>query len=114
MLLNSLFFVEGIEYNNELVRASLRLDGDHPIFRGHFPNLPVVPGVCMIQTVKEIMENLEGRRLIIADAPNIKFLAVLNPKENSSVDLSISIDERLEENLMKISATINNGPVIFF
>lgn len=114
MLLNSFFFIDNIEYSDEIVSASLRLEKNHPIFHGHFPNLPVVPGVCMMQMIKEIMESLEGKRLLIDDAPNIKFLSVLNPNENGAVSSSISIDERLGENLMRISATINNGPLIFF
>ena len=114
MLLNSFFFIENIEYGNELVQTSLRLAKDHPIFTGHFPNLPVVPGVCMMQMVKEIMESLEGKQLLIDEAPNLKFLSVLNPNENAVVDSSISIEERLGDNLLKINATISNGSVIFF
>lgn len=114
MLLNNFFFIENLEYADEVVQASLRLEKDHAIFNGHFPNLPVVPGVCMMQMVKEIMESLEGKQLMIREAPNIKFLSVLNPKENCLVDSSISIDERLGENLMNITATIKAGPVTFF
>lgn len=114
MLLNSFFFIESIEYASDEVRASLRLDRDHSIFKGHFPALPVVPGVCMMQMIKEIMESLEGKKMLIDDAPNIKFLSVLNPNENNSVDSTISIEERLGENLVKINATINAGAIIFF
>jgi len=114
MLLNSFFFIESIEYTNEVVRASLRLEKEHAIFNGHFPSLPVVPGVCMIQMVKEILESQEGKRLLLGEAPNIKFLSVLTPYENELVDSSISIDERLGDNLMKVSATINAGSITFF
>lgn len=113
MLLNSFFFIENIECSNEVVRASLRLEKNHSIFEGHFPNLPVVPGVCMMQMVKEILERTEGKQLLIDDAPNIKFLSVLNPVENALVDSSISIDGKENGNL-KITATITAGAVIFF
>ena len=114
MLLNSFFFIENIEYGNELVQARLRLEKEHSIFSGHFPNLPVVPGVCMMQMVKEIMESLEGKQLLIDEAPNLKFLSVLDPNENGVVDSSVSIEERLGDNLLKINATISKDSVVFF
>jgi 3-hydroxyacyl-[acyl-carrier-protein] dehydratase len=114
MLLNSFFFIERIEYINGVVRASLRLEKEHAIFKGHFPNLPIVPGVCMMQLVKEVLENLEGKRMQIEEAPNLKFLSILNPNENGLVESLISIDERLGDNWVKINATINAGSVIFF
>src|SRR5690242_17000185 len=114
MLLNTYYLIENIEYTNELVHTSLRHNIDHDIFKGHFPASPVVPGVCMMQMVKEIMESLEGKRLMLCDAPNVKFLSVLDPNENSTVDSSITIDERLGENLFKITASITAGSTIFF
>lgn len=114
MLLNSFFFIENTEYANEIVQSSLRLEKNHSVFNGHFPNLPVVPGVCMMQMVKEIIENIEGERFVIEEAPNVKFLSVLNPIENSLVESIIKVDERPEGNLLKISASINAGSVTFF
>ena len=29
---------------------------DSPIFKGHFPEYPVVPGVCLMQIIKELAE----------------------------------------------------------
>ena len=29
--------------------CTLTLNAEHPIFKGHFPNNPVTPGVCMMQ-----------------------------------------------------------------
>lgn len=114
MLLNSFFFIDHLEHSNEVVQALLRLESSHPIFKGHFPNIPVVPGVCMMQMVKEVMENLEGKQLLVADAPNIKFLSVLDPNEKRLIDASISIDERVGDNQLKVSATISKDAVIFF
>lgn len=114
MLLNSFFFIESIEYNNEVVKASLRIEKEHSIFRGHFPNLPVVPGVCMMQMVREVMESLEGKHLQMDEAQNIKFLAVLDPNLNSRIDSTIFIEERLGDNLMKVSATLSADTTVFF
>ena len=31
----------------------VRLDASHPVYRGHFPGHPVLPGVCTLQLVRE-------------------------------------------------------------
>ena len=30
----------------------VRLDASHPVYRGHFPGHPVLPGVCTLQLVR--------------------------------------------------------------
>ncbi len=70
-------------------RSRLRLNEDHPIFEGHFPTVPVVPGVCMIQMVKEQLEDSVGRKLQLSKAAGVKFLSVLNPLSNPELFLDI-------------------------
>src|SRR6187431_1766616 len=62
----------------------------HSIFEGHFPGQPVVPGVCMIQMIKEIIQERLGvpARLEVAD--QVKFLTVINPRETGSVKIELS------------------------
>lgn len=33
----------------------VRLDAAHPIYAGHFPGNPVLPGVCTLQIVRECL-----------------------------------------------------------
>ena len=30
----------------------------HDVFKGHFPGNPIMPGVCMIQIIKELSESI--------------------------------------------------------
>ncbi|MFQ7386709.1 MAG: hypothetical protein ACLRM8_02525 [Alistipes sp.] len=32
----------------------VRLDASHPVYRGHFPGHPVLPGVCTLQLVGSV------------------------------------------------------------
>ena len=70
-------------------QALLLLNPEHPIFDGHFPGLPVVPGVCMLQMTKETLEHVLGRETRLQSARNMKFLSVLNPCENKTVRLEL-------------------------
>jgi 3-hydroxyacyl-[acyl-carrier-protein] dehydratase len=67
------------------IRAILKINPDHEIFRGHFPGQPVVPGVCMMQIVKELLETGTGRSLRLQTGLDLKFLSVIDPGKNNTV-----------------------------
>ncbi len=113
MLLNSLFFVDQFTSSDYSIEAVVRIDSNHAIFEGHFPGQPIVPGVCMLQLVRELLEQSEKKKLRIQSAANIKFLAVIDPTINQSVNASILI-ERQEDEELKITASLFAGEVTFF
>ena len=39
----------------------VRLDASHPVYRGHFPGHPVLPGVCPLQPDRESLNRGTGR-----------------------------------------------------
>ena len=41
--------------------SEIELNSSHRIYEGHFPNSPIVPGVCMIEIVQEVLE-IERRK----------------------------------------------------
>ena len=54
-------------------------NADHDIFKGHFPGQPVVPGVCMMEIVKELLQNKVNKPLVLQNARNVKFLGFISP-----------------------------------
>ena len=61
MLLNDFFTIRDKVTSETEIWAELIINSNHKIFEGHFPNQPVVPGVCMMQMIKEITENVIGK-----------------------------------------------------
>lgn len=112
MLLNDFFYIKQLDRVDNTVKASLSINKTHKIFEGHFPSIPIVPGVCMMQMMKEIMEKHVNKRLIIRTGDNVKFLSVINPTENSEVEATIQYEEGEEG--IKINATLFAGATIFF
>ena len=55
MLLNDFFTIEEFSKDATAFRAVVRLNEQHPVFAGHFPGQPVVPGVFTLQMIKECM-----------------------------------------------------------
>ncbi|MBN2302791.1 MAG: hypothetical protein JXN60_09795 [Lentisphaerae bacterium] len=50
-------------------------------FNGHFPNLPILPGVCTLQAVISMMEMQRGEQLRIEEITQAKFSALVFPKQ---------------------------------
>jgi 3-hydroxyacyl-[acyl-carrier-protein] dehydratase len=113
MLLNSFYTLEAApETTPTRVQATIRLNPDHAIFAGHFPGQPVVPGVCMLQIIKELLESAIGQRVQLATAGNVKFLAVLVPQAHAVVDVALNF-ESSDDGILLSEATISAGTARF-
>lgn len=112
ILLNDFYSIIQNEATPGVLKARIAINARHRILEGHFPGLPVVPGVCMLQIVRELMEVELKRELKISHADNMKFLSVINPQENSEVDASITYTEQGGQ--YAINATLFAGTITFF
>jgi 3-hydroxyacyl-[acyl-carrier-protein] dehydratase len=112
MLRDHFYTVQETTPDDRSFRAVVAFNSSHAIFKGHFPGHPVVPGVCMIQMLRELMEAHTGAKLRISSGDNLKFLAVINPEEHKQVEVSVSFSET--NGLHTVNATIQNGNVTFF
>ncbi len=93
MLIEGLYTIENFQKEGQEVIAAIKLNKDHEIFKGHFPGNPVMPGVCMLQIIKELTEQATTKNLFLSISSNIKFMAIINPEVNPDLLLKISIAE---------------------
>lgn len=93
MLLSSQFYkYQLIEQNdNQSFVLKLHFNAQHEIFIGHFPNNPVVPGVTMVQLVKEVISEVLQRPIHLENISFIKFLKVIDPRIDIDYTLIISL-----------------------
>ncbi|SIS45598.1 3-hydroxyacyl-[acyl-carrier-protein] dehydratase [Chryseobacterium shigense] len=97
-ILTDFYTLESYEKaENGSYTASIHLNKDHAIFSGHFPGNPVTPGVCMMQIVKELVEEFTGSKLFLKTASNVKFMAIINPFETPDLKLQLDITENEED-----------------
>jgi len=113
MLNNKLYQIEKIEYKDKEISAQLLLNEKHPVFDGHFPDVPVLPGVSMMYIVKELMEMVEKQNLLIKKSGNMKFLQMINPLKNPQLLVKIHIKERLDD-IIRINGEIFSEENICF
>ncbi len=112
MLINDFF--EILESNNDTLSTvvKVKLNPQHAIFAGHFPDNPVTPGVVLIQMVKEVLEDVLSKKLKLLSMARCKFLKVLDPRETPEFIIKLEIKE--EGALMKVNASGGEGEQLFF
>jgi len=66
------------------------------IFKGHFPQQPILPGVIMIELTMRAAESAIGNKLRLVSAGNFKFLKMVDPNliETAEMQLTVSVIER--------------------
>ncbi len=92
------------------------IDQNHPIFSGHFPQMPVMPGVCLLHAIKNATKEVIGKTVFFCKIRECKFLSVINPQVTKEFVLEFSLSEQNEikgavfvdnTQCMKLKATIS-------
>lgn len=91
--------------------ASVELNSSHKIYKGHFPEIPVAPGVTLIQIIQEILAKKINQPLVLKEGSNIKFLAMINPLKENNITLSYTILQK--DNEVDVTANIAGKEVIY-
>lgn len=84
--------------------VTILVNEKHDVFKGHFPGNPIMPGVCMIQIIKELTEKFIESSLLIQTLTNVKFMALINPEATPELRLELDITHT-EDNLIKVKNT---------
>jgi 3-hydroxyacyl-[acyl-carrier-protein] dehydratase len=113
ILLNDFFQINDTRSSETEIWAELYINAGHPIFEGHFPNQPVVPGVCQLQMIKEVVEQVTGKTTNLREAADLKFLAVIDPQRNNLVNASIVL-AAADNGMINITASIFKDELVHF
>jgi len=105
MLIKELYSIQSFAEDDGSVEASVKLNKDHEVFKGHFPGNPIMPGVCMIQLVKELTEKAVEKDLFLSVVSNVKFMAIINPEKNDTLQIVLNISE--DGGLVKVKNTVS-------
>lgn len=115
MLLEELYKLKDFLFDkeNNALKAVIELNGDHEIFKGHFPDNPILPGVCQVEIVGELLSKYFEKDYNLSTAQNIKFLSVVNPLVNKELVYQIMVIEQNDEKKIKAISSFQNGNVCF-
>jgi 3-hydroxyacyl-[acyl-carrier-protein] dehydratase len=96
----------------DIIKADITLDPLHKIFEAHFPGRPVLPGVYMMQMVKEVAEAWIDKKIRLVLGQDLKFLSVINPQDNPMIQIELMISTEGEK--IRIVAQLLSNAVVFF
>ena len=91
--------------------STIELNPDHELYKGHFPQIPVAPGVCLIQAIKEILMTKFQTKLTLTEGTNIKFLILINPKETKQFQVDFIV--KRTDTTLDVNANYTNNAKIF-
>jgi 3-hydroxyacyl-[acyl-carrier-protein] dehydratase len=110
---NEIFIIESLEHGAGQVTANLSINKSSAIFEGHFPGQPVVPGACMVQLVKDILQDALNIKVMLKKAATIKFIAMITPDTVHPINLTIGY-KIIDDGYISINAKILTGDVTCF
>ena len=113
MLQDNFFYINNLEITGFDIKAELMFNASHKIFEGHFPGQPVVPGVCMMQMVKEIMEQVAQKKTDLVKAHEMKFVAIIDPQRNNIINAALKYVLEADGNI-NVVATFFKDELIHF
>ncbi|RZK66799.1 MAG: 3-hydroxyacyl-ACP dehydratase [Pedobacter sp.] len=100
MLLKDFYTLNSLDKTGEQkYTAHIAINAQHEVFKGHFPGNPVTPGVCMMQIIKELTQQVVNSSLTMKNASNVKFMALINPEATPNLKLDLEISESEDGNI---------------
>ena len=95
LLVDEILEVNVLDDGNIIVKGKKTFTGEEDFFKGHFPNLPVVPGVLVLEAIAQTgavyclsLEENKGKNVFLVGADNIKWRRSILPKEEVYITIT--------------------------
>jgi 3-hydroxymyristoyl/3-hydroxydecanoyl-(acyl carrier protein) dehydratase len=85
-----------------------RFPGSLPVFRGHFPGRPLVPGVYLLASVAELARRAQGTPLMVVAVERAKWSAPALP----DTDLTVSVAWQARPGGLLLDGTVHAGQTV--
>ena len=112
MLIKDFYKIDQLSSIETDLNASIVLNPEHEVYKGHFPSQPVVPGVIQLQIVKELLEKQLNQKLFMGSIAQVKYLIPITPLEFTELNISVAIKSD-ESNTFKTNVSIHFGDTVF-
>lgn len=111
MLVKDFYTIDGKQTADDgSVVYSVHLNPAHDVYKGHFPEKPITPGVCNIQMIKELAEDAKGKLFTLSDIDRCRLTSMVTPDGSPNLEVKLQFDVA---NPFKLSATIFYGETTF-
>jgi 3-hydroxymyristoyl/3-hydroxydecanoyl-(acyl carrier protein) dehydratase len=95
------------------VELELRVPGDLACLAGHFPGLPVLPGIVQIDWSVKLARTRLALRGQFAAAENLKFLSIVRPEDRLTLALELRACTQLVFRYFRSDKKYSLGTLVF-
>ena len=111
MLIKDFYHIDGHTAESDGSHTyTVSLNAQHDVYKGHFPERPITPGVCNIQMIKECAEDAMGKRLTFTAIDRCRLTAMVTPGGSPVLNIKVQPDAA---DPSKVSATIYYGETTY-
>ena len=89
------------------LQVRIKINKNHTVFAGHFPEHPVVPGVFMIQSITEILSDFLQTELALKEMSSVKFISFIDPNVDQDLDIDLKIDNE-DSDVYRVVAMVHS------
>jgi 3-hydroxyacyl-[acyl-carrier-protein] dehydratase len=89
MTTQDLYIAEIYDPGEGAFSATIRFNASHPVFAGHFPGQPIVPGVWLVRIIHEVISRHLEKECMLKEAQHVKFLQVIDPVRSPEVTMNV-------------------------
>ena len=82
------------EKGEDQATATFLFPKDFIGFQGHFPDEPILPGVCEIQAVLVLLSSWKSKQVLLRTIKSAKFLAPIGSGEETVITCEVTQEDR--------------------
>lgn len=112
LLLHKLYTIDSQTCTEDTCQAQVRWIPSWEIFGVHFAGHPIVPGACLVQLLRELLETGYGNPVTLTGIDNVKFLTPIDPRQTPCVVVRAQCSA-LAEGLLRVRAVVEHDSVIY-
>lgn len=91
---NNFYTINNIEQkSDDAFAVEVTILPEHQIYEGHFPQQPVVPGVCTLTIIRECIGNILSKEVSFSSIKECKYVSALIPQEDLRIMINLIISE---------------------
>lgn len=85
-------YLEGFTYESDTAEAGITFAEEFSGFKGHFPEQPILPGVCQIALAMAMADRMRGTCQVLIEVVNAKFVSMVQPGQRIQIQCTLVND----------------------
>lgn len=106
-IVNDFYTLASESIKDEVSVFEIELDASHPVYKGHFPDHPIVPGVFQLEILKDCAGRIVEQPLFFSRITSCKFVSPILPADNKHLTIELSVSGR-EDSAYDLQGVIRN------